>query len=147
MATPNNHHDFHILDEFVCDANASPIASLAYPAKHGQNEGMTVVEELVFEPSGETTDQRRLDDERHGITSHILNRADEFGMARHVQIALSVLRQRSIENQLQESAVTQLAKAFASTGQDKTAPESNRGITHSARRCESGTDADGSSAH
>jgi hypothetical protein len=49
MAVQGYNKGFHMLDEFVCDAIHAPSVPLANPGNQGRNEGMSVVEELLFE--------------------------------------------------------------------------------------------------
>lgn len=48
MAAQGQNSGFHVLEDFVCDAIHGPSVPLANPANQGHNEGMAVVEELVF---------------------------------------------------------------------------------------------------
>lgn len=48
---------FRILDDFVCDAIPDPSLTPAKPAHQGQNEGMSVVTEIVFDLPKESTSE------------------------------------------------------------------------------------------
>ena len=47
---------FHVLEEFVCDAIHAPSVPLADPANQERNEGMSVIDELLFEVKKEPND-------------------------------------------------------------------------------------------
>src|SRR6266404_4463381 len=49
MAAQGHNKGFHVLDEFVCDAIHDPSGPLANPTNQGLNEGMSIIEELLFE--------------------------------------------------------------------------------------------------
>jgi hypothetical protein len=49
MAATGHNKGFHVLDDFVCDAIHAPSVPLANPANQGQNGGMLVLDELIFE--------------------------------------------------------------------------------------------------
>lgn len=63
MAAQGRNEGFHVLDDFVCEAIHAPSVSLAKPTNQGQNEGMSVVEELVVDvgTQAEASDE----DDRH----------------------------------------------------------------------------------
>lgn len=54
MANPGDNEGFHVLDDFVCNAIHAPSVPLANPANQGRNEGMSVIEEVIFEASSES---------------------------------------------------------------------------------------------
>lgn len=54
MSASGRNSGFHLLDDFVCQAIHPQGASLANPAKPGRNEGMAVVEELLFDTGLQT---------------------------------------------------------------------------------------------
>jgi hypothetical protein len=56
---------FRILDDFVCDAIPDPSLTPAKPAHQGQNEGMSVVTEIVFDLSKEVTSEDSESDKPH----------------------------------------------------------------------------------
>lgn len=58
MATQGRNEGFHVLDGFVCEAIHAPSVPLASPTNQGQNEGMSVVEELVFDAGREATSDK-----------------------------------------------------------------------------------------
>src|SRR5437763_936632 len=51
MANPGSNDGFHVLDDFVCEAIHAPSVPLSDPANQGRNEGMSVLEEVVLDPS------------------------------------------------------------------------------------------------
>jgi hypothetical protein len=56
MAATGHNKGFHVLDEFVCEAIHDPSVLPASPANQGRNEGMSVIEELLFD-AGTTTSE------------------------------------------------------------------------------------------
>ncbi len=62
MATPGHNGDFHVLDEFVCDAIPAPGVPQGAPSHAGHNAGMLVLDELVTQvtPSAQGDDIDRM---------------------------------------------------------------------------------------
>lgn len=57
MKAPGHNEGFYVLDEFVCEAIHIPSVPLANPANQGRNEGMSVVEELLFDADQDATSE------------------------------------------------------------------------------------------
>jgi hypothetical protein len=62
MAERAVNEGFRMLDDFVCEAIHDPAVPRAADAHQGQNEGMRVVEELVFDVPAGKSKQEAIDD-------------------------------------------------------------------------------------
>ncbi len=51
MANKSQNEDFHVLDDFVCEAIYDPAVPRITSTSKGQNEGMRVVDEIVVDLS------------------------------------------------------------------------------------------------
>jgi hypothetical protein len=63
MAGSAENEGFRVLDDFVCNAILAPQVPPADPKKHGKNEGLRIVEELVIEARGDTAAKANADDQ------------------------------------------------------------------------------------
>ena len=85
MPARDHNAGFHVLDDFVCEAIHAPSVPLADPTKQGRNEGMAVVEELVFEAGKESIRSAALEDvlesEVERLARLISSSADPLGTA------------------------------------------------------------------
>src|ERR1700722_16680941 len=78
MAKPGHNEGFHVLDDFVCEAIHDPSVPLANPAHQGRNEGMSVLEEVVFDTARESkpSDKERIQNSpAENRTKHMATRA------------------------------------------------------------------------
>jgi hypothetical protein len=68
MADRAENEGFRVLDEFVCDAIPEPGIPQADPKQQGKNEGIRVIEELVFGSESGTKEEGKAEDKEPGDT-------------------------------------------------------------------------------
>lgn len=79
MAVRAENEGFSVLDDFVCDAIHAPGIPRADPNKQGRNEGIRVIEELVFGGAPGTTVQGESGEKAQNIGENVrCQMLDEF---------------------------------------------------------------------
>ncbi|SRR5579883_516251 len=71
MAAPAENERFRVLDDFVCNAILAAEVPLADPSKQAGNEGLRLVEELVFEAGGDTAAKENVEEKQSGTLSDL----------------------------------------------------------------------------
>ena len=133
MAAQGQNKGFHVLDEFVCEAVHDASVPLANRTNQGRNEGTSVVEELLFEASGEPTTEDGKGSERQSPDPTALNDAIKSEAQRLAAIIAASADPLGAAKLFQKFLLAELGGSEKTAGREKSAmlqrdnPESTDG--------------------